>query len=110
MIKKAIVQYKNKSLKTVLPLPQQFDDQRKTQQLFFHVGYHPDNLKFFEYQKKFKENIIKPKYRHHLSNLKKKIGDETKIDRMFVAYYLPPTKYRQSPFIQNLKYHILPPT
>ena len=61
MFEKPIWQYKNKSLIPAPPLPQKLDDQIKTQQLFFHVGYHSENVKSFEYQYKLKENILKPK-------------------------------------------------
>ena len=67
--------YKNKELTPVPPPSQQLDYQIKTQQLFFHSGYHPDNVNSFEYQLKFKENVIKPQYYHHLSKLNNKSGN-----------------------------------
>ena len=69
MFDKSIIHYKNKSLTPVPSPPQKLDDQRKTQQLFFHIGYHPYNVELFEYQRKFKENILRPKYRRRLSNI-----------------------------------------
>ena len=90
------------------PPSQQLYDQSKTQQLLLHVGYHPTNVKFFEYQGKLKENILKPKYRRHLSNIINKAGNETKIDRMVVAYPRPPNKvnilsYRNSKLAFDLQ-------
>ena len=73
LFEKLSVHYKKKSLTPDPPTPQKLDDQIKTQQLFFHFGYHPYNVKSFEYQHKFKENILKPKYRHHLPNNKKNL-------------------------------------
>ena len=106
---KSIVQYKKKSLTPVPPPPQQLYEQSKTQQLFFHVGYNTDNMNSFEYQHKFKENILKLQYRHHLSNINNKASSELKLDRIVVEYYcLPnlgnPLSYRK------LNAHIFPLT
>ena len=89
MFEKAIVKYKKKALTPAPPPTQQLDDHRKTQQLFFHVEYHTEYVKSFEYKHKFKENILKLKYLHHLSNIRNKSGNELKLDRMVVAFSLP---------------------
>ena len=54
MFEKSIVHYKMKTLISAQPHSQKLDDQRKTQQLFFQVGYDPDNVNYFEYQYNFK--------------------------------------------------------
>ena len=53
--------HKKKAFTLAPPPPQQLDGKIKTQQIFFHVGYHPENVKCSEYKRKFKENILKPK-------------------------------------------------
>ena len=65
-------------------------------------------MKLFEYQHKFKENILKPKYRHHISNHKNKSVNETKIDRMVVAYSHPPNLGNLVSY-RTFKAHICPP-
>ena len=40
--------YKKKALKPEPPPSQQIYNQVKTQQLLFHIIYHPDNVKSFE--------------------------------------------------------------
>ena len=106
---KSIVHYKKKSLTPEPPPPQQLDHQSKTQQLFFHVRYHPDNVKSFEYQCKFKGNTLKSQYRHHLSNIKNKSGNELKLDRMVVLYSRPPNLTNILSY-RKIKAHICPPT
>ena len=109
MFEKAIVHYKNKTLTSTPPPSQQLKYQSITQQKFFHVGYHADNVKSFGYQRKFKENILKPKYCCRLSNIKNKAGNETKLDRTVVAYSYPP--YLGNLLLyKNLKSHICPTT
>ena len=101
--------YKKKSLTPAPSPPQQLGYQSKKQQLFLRIVYHPDNMKLFEYQHKFKENILKPKYHYHISNHKNKVGNETKIDRMVVAYSHPPN-LGNNLSSRKLKTHIRPPT
>ena len=58
MFEEAILHQKNKALTMAPPPPQQLDDQSKTQHIFFHIGYHPENVNSFEYQRKFKEKHL----------------------------------------------------
>ena len=53
MFEKSILHSKKKALTSVPSPPQKLYDQIKTQQLFFHVIYHPDNVNSFELQRKF---------------------------------------------------------
>ena len=102
------MKYKNKAI-TLAPPPQQIDDQNKAHQLFFHVVYHIENIKYFEYQRKFKEKILKPKYRRSLSKIKNKSGFETKFDKIVVAYSRPQNLGNILSY-RKLKAHIRPPT
>ena len=108
LFEKLLVHYKKKSLTPEPPPPQQLDHQSKTQQLFFHVRYHPDNVKSFEYQCKFKGNTLKSQYRHHLSNITNKAGNKLKLERMFDAYYRPLNLFNLLLY-RKLKSRILPP-
>ena len=44
------------------PPPEKLDDQSKTQQLLFHIGYHPDNINSFE-QKPTRWSLHTPTHR-----------------------------------------------